>query len=422
MIDKSKQNKELIMKYRKAVDDFNNYIKNIYSQVYLDEELYGYLISLKEYNSFINFINYNNYKKNEIELNDFNKNFQINIKPIEFNTSEYLLNMIFNNNEYIIISKDLFKIICKDRKENEGSIKYKKYSSFLELYMEDKKSITFNFSNKGKNILDKKSYYFFTSSIDEFNIIYKDIKIVYDFEKQFIDELNNRNNISNQRTEYKYLVSKKLFDKWKKYSNYEQIKKYLNQNMTKHDIINNLIYYKEKNHYEKLNKINLISFKYKIDVENFLKNDSLVIINCGLSFINNFISHYDIVKYIANNQKIHLILDDEELIFTSNDNILSEEKLNHHNSMNEENNKNFMHLKQIINIFFFQKYISEKINSFNEGTNFEENNPIYLINKKIIKKYKNILDFRKIHDILNNEITNSINYQNINLKFKDILK
>ena len=78
--------------------------------------------------------------------------------------------------------------------------------------------------------------------------------------KKFLNELKNNHNFS---INLDYLISKAWIDNWKKYTNYDKIKEYyLEKNEAEHEIINKLIYYKEKYNYnyKDLNSITVISF------------------------------------------------------------------------------------------------------------------------------------------------------------------
>ena len=78
-----------------------------------------YIINYKDFIKFKEYIDYSRYKIfGEKKKEDFLKyygNIKFNeikkFKQIEFKTSQFLINMILNENEYIIINEELWKII-----------------------------------------------------------------------------------------------------------------------------------------------------------------------------------------------------------------------------------------------------------------------------------------------------------------------
>ena len=228
---------------------------------------------------------------------------------------------------------------------------------------------------------------------------------------------NINNNISSFNVIY--LVSKIWIDKWKKYSNYEEIKNdYLQRNLEQHEIMNNLIYYKEKHNfnYQELKPIKIIYFNNIADLESFVQKDSLVLINYSFcrSF-NSFLS-YNYTLYNANNNTIQIKLEEEILTFPSNNNIISlyENKDNNYALIYEKYN---IYLKQLIKIFYFQKEFKTNINS-NYHTKSIKN--IYLINKKLIKKFKDFFEYNILYEVLENNqfikpINNYLNKGNFSL-------
>ena len=84
--------------------------------------------------------------------------------------------------------------------------------------------------------------------IDEYKNILKDINYFYEIEKQFIDNLNKKENESSLKSGY--LIKNSWVDNWKKITNYEKIKTLIKLN-NRNDIISDEII----NHLEK-NKLN----------------------------------------------------------------------------------------------------------------------------------------------------------------------
>ena len=257
----------------------------------------------------------------------------------------------------------------------------------------------------GKNIVDKTSINYYSYNLKEFNKIYDDINTYYNFEKKFLKELKKNQNSS---INLDYLISKTWIDNWKKYTNYDKIKEnYLEKNETSHEIINKLIYYKEKYNYnyKDLNSIEVFNFDDIEDLFNFLKTDSLIIIS--YSFIHSFESinsRYNQIIYSLNENKINIQLQNQTFTFISNNNILSLDSNN----------------KSIFDNYIIEKYLSYPNKLYNEFSllnnciknkiifgnssniyNSDENN-YYLINKNYINELLSFFQWNELFNILNN--------------------
>ena len=262
-------------KYKYAIFNFEKYLEKIYSKISSIRYSYtqyeeGYIINLEDYENLKKNINYNmfnsNYNLDNITLSDDEKIYKI--KQIPFKSSQYLINMIYNDNKYIIINSDLWKIICENGQENEPPIKYEINSSNIIIKFNNDRKLVFSYYNN-KNIIGKSGFYTtnnsnYESNYSEIEKIYKDIKNYYNFEKEFCYNLKKETKSYNRS--YGYLVDKKWVDEWKFYSNYEVIKNYfLEKNKNEKNIKDEIIKYCEINkiQYSKLSKISFISLKKK---------------------------------------------------------------------------------------------------------------------------------------------------------------
>ena len=91
---------DFISKSKKEIKEFENHIKDNYQNN--NNNIEGYLINLSSYKKFRNKIfNYNT--DNDDNLKELNEIKNTKLKPIEFKTSKYLMNMLFNGNTYIIL-------------------------------------------------------------------------------------------------------------------------------------------------------------------------------------------------------------------------------------------------------------------------------------------------------------------------------
>ena len=315
-----------ITDYKNAISEFEQFRNNIYSNKNsIGMEYAGYLINLKDYEKIKEIINS---EKNNI--NDSENTFKIS--QIEFKTPQYLINMILNGNKYIIINREVWELICDKDKIYDSTIDFKVNS----------KDITFSLDNKelsfkhNKNIIDKYAFKnssnyrnqsTYESNYEKIKKICESVIQYYNFENEILDNLKNKqcNNVKSDE----FLVSKEWIDKWKKYSNYDNIKSKYSQNIInkKGDILIDLIYYLEQNkfNYNELPiSINNIKFSKKEDLENFLKRDSLVLINSKFLYCFNSYSVENLIRYNAFNNKIHIYFDKDEILsFKSNDNNIS---------------------------------------------------------------------------------------------------
>jgi len=307
--------------------------------------------------------------------------------------------MILNGNKYIFINTDLWKLICDKDKIRESPI----------IYRVNKNDITFNLDNKfltfkhNKNIIDNISYKdsFYKTDFENIRKIYESAVEYYNFENKILNDLKNKQ-YSNDNS-FVILMSQNWIDNWERISNYENIKtKYLQKNITnKDDIMNGLIYYFEKNeikYNELFSFINIRKFNKKEEIESYLKNESLVLINDRFSSCFDIKYSDKLIKYNAFNNKIHFYLDNNEILsFKSNNNVISLNGI-----------INYSNLKQLIKIFYFQKKLKSNIQEK------ESKNKIYLISKKVINIYKKAYNYQKLYDFLmSNSNTQCIDYDSL---------
>ena len=396
---------------------FENYLNRIYSPKFTNDDHRGYLISLENFKKIKK--KYENENNDIISLSNSEESFKI--KQIDFKTSKYLLNMIYNDNKFILIDTNLWKEICEKGKEKEEPFIYTIISTDLILMLKDNEELFFK--NQKNNIIDISSYSYNFKTNDNFNQlkkIFEDIKNYKNFESKIINDLKKEENSSYN---YGYLVSKKWIDQWKKISKYDQITYYIDVKSSEHDIINQLILMEEKeklvDKYNKLNPIKIISFNNKQELLSFLENDSLVIIN--YNFINSFKNENPFsTQYKAQNKKIHIGFRKDDFIIPSTNNILSLNKNNEKNHFTILNENNKKHLIQLINIYYFQEELKEKSKLFHPSLSSEK--VVYLINKQNIKKYKEFYEYNKLKKILkNNEILKNYNYSNYKENISEII-
>ena len=416
MTDDQTRLKDLFIKYNWYIYTFEKFIDKIYKEnkESLSKEKYkGYIVNLKEYENIKDNIEYKKVKpllssQGKPDFNKIVQNFNPNkfnsinkLKQIEFKTARYLFYKITNQESYIIINEDLWNLLgCLGQNNNDSSINYT---------IEKENQIEINFEN-GDNIYIRSnddniiSQYSFNYSIKkeeykyyvgEYKNIIKDINTYYSIEKEFEDNLNKKD--INSINKSGYLISNIWINQWKKITNYENIKNLIKENNTK--IADEIVYYLEKNKYkyDDLPPLEIFNFQTKNEIDDFLLNDSLVIINSDFKQSFKIKSKDNITTYILNKNQISINLD-KNMIFNLNKNIIISKE----------------------NLFFLKKML--KIIKFKPSKD-NNNENIYLINKKILDKFKQILDYNKICIVLkNNNIIDMTNNNNFNEYFAEIMK
>ena len=116
------------------------------------------------------------------------------INQIEFRTSRYLVNMLLNNNKYIIINEALWKEIGYiNNKNNNFKIKFSIESYCISFSFEKDRKLFFKIYSK--NEIDKYAYNLakqnsdYKSNYNEIVEIFNDIKSYYKFENEFNEKL-----------------------------------------------------------------------------------------------------------------------------------------------------------------------------------------------------------------------------------------
>ena len=299
--------KELFIKYNYFIHSFEKFITEIYQSKQVDSsknKYKGYIIYLKEYEEFKENINYNKvksfYSSQTIEQQKILEQFDIikfnkikNFKPIEFNTPRYLFYKISNKQNFIIINEELCKIIENIDNEKPSFIEYIiENNNYLSIKFENGENIKIYCDN---NIINEYSLNFSSKSgeyklyIDEYKNILKDTNSFYEIEKQFIDNSNQKENESFPKSGY--FIKNSWINNWKKITNYEKIKTLIKLNNRNDIISDEIINHLEKNklNYKDLPPLEIFNFQTKNELDDYLLNNCLVIINTNLmqSFGNN---------------------------------------------------------------------------------------------------------------------------------------
>jgi hypothetical protein len=199
-----------------------------------EEDPTYYLIEYKSFKQLKEDLNYENFinKKEEFEeivkkqIESNSSLLSYNIKKFEqINNFASLLNVLFSNNEVLLINKELWNKICKEGKEKEDGCSFIFNDSEINLFLSDNINVNFNYNNNG--IIALNSFYDSNKEIkdkikvneDKLLKLFNSMKEYFLFEKKIVD-----NKIETDKSNSGYLVDKKVIDEWKKNTCYEKLK------------------------------------------------------------------------------------------------------------------------------------------------------------------------------------------------------
>ena len=417
-----KEYRNQLIEFKEEIQKFeDNYVKNNFINYNDYEHHKGYLINLENYNDLKNKIETELKKSINVSLAINNLNI---LKSIEFKNSTYLLNMLFNGNEYIIINTALWNLFGV--KENTDAKFYYSINNGIIIFsLDDNIKLKFTCWNHN-NIIKKSSfsfdnnnkYYEFESNYERIDNIYNSIFEYSKIETQI--EFNLKNN--QKKTEFGYLITENWIQKWMEQLNYRKFKQefqnFQNPKKNKDIIIN----YEAKFGKIKINLKNLDtkSFESKKDMEKFLKNNSLVLANSTfISFLNIYYDVKNMIRYDINKNFIEFHINGEVVSVESKNNIITLKK-NIINKLKDESDLIEIHLKILIKIFCFRKEIEAQINSENKkGNNI--NNKIFFVNKEWMNQYKKFFDYPKIYGLLNSSPVDT-DHNNIENYYQNLIQ
>ena len=402
-------NQDLLKKYCHAIKSFEERIK-VNTNPNLKKK--GNLIKYSDYEDLKKKVGYKNDKIKGIHYNINDKEKIMKLKDLEINSLSYLNNLILNDNIYILIDNTFWKIVNEKEKDPGTVFEYKIESNFLKFIFGNDKELKFTM-DKNKNNIIKKDF-LQTKKDTGFNYIikiYNSIQKYYNFEKE-LSTLEK-----SEKEEKGYLVDLEWVDSWKKDVNYELIKKeFILKGLEEKEIKNKLIYLYEKNKVKlfDLDGVKKIDVNTKEKLENYLKNNSLVLLD------ENFVSVFGKKQNLCE-IKYKLLKTGIEIIFDSSDNIIcglkgniitsdlssSEEnqedqikheviKENSSNTNDTNNNKNNKFESDIISFLlilfleekdFLQKVEESKINFNNSIKDYS------LVNSDVFDEFKKCFSY-----------------------------
>ena len=372
-------------------------------------EIEGYLINLKDYEYNKKIICFDDLMKlteksefdqklNELASLDISSKIK-EINPVFLNSSEDLIKLIKEKNEYILIETSFFNIISNIQEQEKYRVNV--MNNILELKI-GKDSIKF-YNNK--YILNEASYY---ACNDELKLS----KISKAMLELYIFDQNIKKNQKNEK-EKVYFVSKNDIDEWKESTNYENIKRYLFKDndilkYIEYDINYQLFkFYKDQK--KNIKHINFLYFKSKEELENYIKENSLVIVNQNFyNFLNEEkekIREQNIF-FSAKNDRITIYIDRKEIDFPFNGNNIVY-------SVKES------YIRILLKIYYFQEELN---NNINKSIDDNKNIKIGLIQKDWIKQFKFFFEYDYLKGLIkSNEMNKANNYSSFSESIIDNL-
>ena len=296
--------------------------------------------------------------------------------------------------------------------------------------------------NDSDNYIQKDNVIQFAKNNQKNNIeirkAFQNIKAYFEFEIKVENELKTK---KKPKIYHKgYLIEKDWIDKWKHQIQYENIKAdYLISNKADKEIRDKLLNILKEKEYKlvDLSEIKNHEFKEKQEIKEYLKMNSLVIVDCD--FINSFEQNHSLnqINYILYENTIEIDFGlNNSIKFNTKDNILSRDLIDNENELIKIGKKQYKEVKEIFHsknrdnndkncnkqFSDYSKLINENINKSN--SNSEINNKAEYINQ-IDELKKNILVEKENNNKLKVEnkkleiIINSLKSENIELKKKE---
>ena len=274
--------------YIKALFDFDNLMNDYYKKVKEKKpELIkdnGYLINKKQFDKLKEELSYSKFKKHINEESKFNEMLNekygnashITYIPIEqkiFNSSKNLLSNLCQEQEYVIVNKEIWKKFNNGRyKENEGIISYEINENIIVINLDGEKTyFKYNLNiikygdllsrtgHEGVKISKYNGSISFSHRYPNINFdinkvieseekllekLYSSLIEYNNFEKFLINKLKEKNKDNNDDKLIEgYFIEKYWFQKWKHYTDYDNNKYLLNDLIENKDKIKNNIKY-----------------------------------------------------------------------------------------------------------------------------------------------------------------------------------
>ena len=401
IINKFIECNELILKN----EEYFRKLKNP-NYLYIEDPL-CYLIDNKLFKKLKDDLNYEIFKKNakskyekavkkQIESNPTLSSYKIK-KFAQINNIVSLFNVLFGNNEIILINKELWKKICIEGKEKEEGYMYIFDNSNITLFLSE--NIPINFTDNNSGIITLNSFYDCNKEIK--NKIYKNedkfLKLFNSMKEYFLfEKIISDNKIEGRESNSGYLVDKKVIDEWKKRTCYEKLKiNYFEKGICniderKNEILNYMAFlYSENNFIDKISfKIESLSSDKLKDF--YIKNDMVLISKDLYRLMNdNNEKEGKEINYIKKNKTIYSI----SFLMDDNPDKVDISTPLYNNIIYSYKSKN---LQILIKYFYNQKLSIEKIKAQNK----EKFGISHIMDKSSFNNYKDYFIYEQLSSYL----------------------
>ena len=389
----------------------------------------GYLIDKNDFDNFKSKLYYSLFKtlinddsKFKEKLDElYGNNKEITFIPFEqknFSSSRDLIDNLYKNNEYVIITLLVWKIINNGKyKENVGKISFEikndkillnfgtganvyfKYNlniisyKNLTLKLEEKEKIAYNVQNHKKSngeggpikliINENKNYKITLEKLIE--KLYKSMIEYNNFEKLLMNKLK-LNGFNNNEIIEGYFLEKNWFSKWIELTNYDNNRfLLLNNKNDKHidEIKGNIKITSENDIYP----ISLIKYFNNNNFESKIKTDIIILVN------EEFLSLFEKDLEYQQKYKTKFKIEKQKFIFLFDKN---EKKSIYsiNNILPKEKTKCFKIANNLIELYIFQEKLKKRIKIGKK----DETENLILLDTKYMKYIKNKYSFNKICD------------------------
>ena len=410
--------------YYQAFTNFENHINQLYENPKNKEIIND--------GFFVNYNGYKNIKNQVLQFQKMETIFDQNGNVIDENNIRFetlkaeSLNEVYGNIQsnlsYIIINERLFKLLCDPDQNPNHKIKYKiTPEKKIAILLENDKQILFKY--KEYNVITKESPLGYKQDFNNnnssqipqnnyfYNKLYESIKIYMDNERDILSKLN-----SNSQNIYQgFLVDNIWIEKWKIYSNYNNIIKLFKPNNINEGVIKNNIRQELLNKNLNISNLDYIDRFILKDVTQLKSpitaNNTYILLNAKFInlFINNHEDNINLNNFFISYQKIEIRINNIPFLsFQTNSNAIYNKVINYSNSNSKSTQLNPK--TRIPNKNFIQKSNSNEINNLK--------NELFKANK-IIEQQK--LTINELQNKLNNYNT-TINDLNNNINnYKKII-
>ena len=420
--NENKVDPKKVFAYVKAIFEYEKEVEKNKTNYTWNEIHPGYIIKLVDYEKLKNKIKYDDLKKyiNDknllkqeinklIDSNQINDELLTDFDRLRKIDKKNLKESIKANKEFKLINKELWDVIYgKDKSPLMYEFDYPEMTIHL-----SEKDISFSCINN--NILNQ--YSIISIEGDKLMNIAKSIIEFHKFENEIVSNLKDKKEDIKKYSGY--FISKNWVDNWKSYINYDRLNFDEKENDLIYKIMKQVNNYLKKNHGKKMLELKFLNFKSADEFENYLKNDSLVLINEVFYFLveKKKIEEKHEIHFTASDRIINVFLKNGKVKIASYGNLILSNNIKEINYfIKGTNNLEMTNVKEPIysneeddekslwsSFTFIGKKNNKNINGYNNNLNIMNN-----------KDNNNIINNKDNNNIINNEVNNNIINNKVN--------